>query len=161
MPIKGRYKSVPRPITSEDKQFISLIGRGFKRSVAFRKSYPNHPTVVAYSAAATAEEKRRLSQSIVTLSKSRIQTKHIQNAMVQYNKKMEQFTDAAVDTAIDLVTNARSEMVRKDLAIEGMRHRVGTPVQKVQVQQEKNVTLTFTNRHPDDLDDIVEGDIVE
>lgn len=160
MPIKGRYKSVPKPVTSEEKHFISLVGRGLKRSVAFRQSFPGHPTVIAYNSAATPEEKRRLSQSIVTLSKSKVQTKHIQNAMVQYNKKMEQFTDAAVDTAIDLVQNARSEMVRKDLAIEGMRHRVGTPVQKVQVQQEKNVTLTFSGRHPDDVDDIIEGEVI-
>ena len=81
--------------------------------------------------------------------------------MLEYNKKMETFTNAAVDTAIDLVSNARSEKVRADLAIEGMRHRVGTPVQKVQVQQEKNVILTFGAPHKDDIEDVIDGEVVE
>ena len=45
---------------------------------------------------------------------------------------MEKFSELSVETAIDLGENARSEKVRADLAIEGMRHKVGTPVQKVE-----------------------------
>lgn len=158
MPVRGRYKRIPRPVTAEEKHFISLIGRGMKRTKSFREAFPNHPTVQAYKAASTPEERTRIGASINRLTKDKIQTKHMQNAMIQYNKKMEVFTDKAVDTAIDLVENARSEKVRADLAIEGMRHRVGTPVQKVQVQQEKNVILSFGAPH---ADDIIDGEIVD
>ena len=161
MPVKGRYKRIPRPVTAEEKHFISLVGRGMKRSKAFREAFPTHKHVLARAEAKTPEEKRVMNQRIVQASKDRLQSKHIQSAMQQYNKKMEVFTDKAVDTAIDLVEHARSEKVRADLAIEGMRHRVGTPVQKVQVQEEKNVILTFGTPHKDDKDDIIDGEVVD
>ena len=159
------YKHVPKVLTEQDKLFIKLTAKGTNRTKAFRLAYPDHPTVQRYMDAVKnggPDEKEKTRQAVTSRSKDKIRTQHIQNAMTTYNKKMEEFTDHSVDTAIDLVQNARSEKVRADLAIEGMRHRVGTPVQKVQVTEDRNIYIGFGKAHPDDvLDDIIEGEVVQ
>lgn len=107
--------------------------------------------------------RRTTSNQVADLARSRLETQHMQNAMTVYQEKMDEFSDAALDTALDLVKNARSEKVRADLAIEGMRHKIGTPVQKMQVQRDENIVITFGDRHPDDVidvDAIEEADII-
>lgn len=160
----GQYKRVPRTITPEEKVFIKLVSKGVKRAKAFRMAYPEHPTVKQYldlvKTNSDPEGRRKAQQSVSQLAKDKLQTKHINEAMVTYNKKMEVFTDKALETAIDLVENARSEKVRADLAIEGMRHRVGTPVQKIQQSTTQDIVITFGDRHPDDVD-VIEGEVVE
>lgn len=165
MPTKGRYKAIKKPLTKEDREFIKLAATGMPRSKAYRITHPEHPTVKRYMEFVKneefGEERANLRKSVIQLAKNKIQTKSVQAAMVEYQDKMNVFSDLAVDTAIDLVQNARSEKVRADLATEGMRHRVGTPVQKVQVQQQSDIVITFGDRHPDDIGEVVEGEVVE
>lgn len=167
MPTKDRYHrerkpAIPRFLSDEDKQFIQLLGKGVPRPKAFREAYSSHPTVQKYMDMKTSniggEELRKTRQRISQHAKDKVLTKHINSALQVYQKKMDTFSDLSVNTAIDLVQNARSEKVRADLAIEGMRHKVGTPVQKVAVQESKTVTLTFSK--PEGLDNVIDGEIV-
>lgn len=136
--------SIPRQLSSEDKEFIKHVEAGDKKAVAFRKAYPEHPHVKRWHIAEPGSpDKQRCSELIVTAAKNKLQAKYMRSAIVTYQDSMEKFSELSVDTAIDLVKNARSEKVRADLAIEGMRHKVGTPVQKVAVQEQKKVILTF------------------
>ena len=73
----------------------------------------------------------------------------MQKAMVSYQDSMEEFSELSLATAKELVVGARSEKVRADLAIEGIRHKIGTPVTKVAVQEKKVVYLTF-DKPPED-----------
>lgn len=153
-------------MTPEERLFLKLISKGTKRSKAFRLAFPEHPTVQRYMDAVKTDDKdlrRTTSNQVADLARSRLETQHMQNAMTVYQEKMDEFSDAALDTALDLVKNARSEKVRADLAIEGMRHKIGTPVQKMQVQRDENIVITFGDRHPDDVidvDAIEEADII-
>lgn len=142
---KGRYiGTVPRQLSTGDKEFIKLIEEGSKKAPAFRKAYPEHPHVIKWhNSERGSPDHQRATELIITAAKNKLQAKYMQSAIVTYHDKMEQFSEKSLDTAIDLVQNARSEKVRADLAIEGMRHKVGTPVQKVAIQQQKTVILTF------------------
>lgn len=141
------YKRPPQILSAEEKTFIKLVAKGEKRTHAFRMAFPNHPTVKRYLDTVKSndqpEERKRHAVSVNQLAKNKIQTKRIRAALVTYQRKMDEFSDLSLDTAIDLVQNARSEKVRSDLAIEGIRHRVGTPVQKMQVQQQEDIIITF------------------
>lgn len=148
------YKQFMRPLTEEDKLFIKLVGDGEPKAVAFKKAYPNHQNVTRYFDAVKdkqdAKHRMYLSQLIYQAAKNKLQTQRVHSALVTYKSKMAIFSEHSVDTAIDLVQNARSEKVRADLAIEGMRHEVGTPVQKVAIQEEKTVYITFDKPKPVD-----------
>ena len=126
-------------------------------------AFPDDHRVIKYIDAvktkAPKEEKRRPSQLVSQASKDKLQTQHMQSALTTYMDRMEEFANKSMDTAIDLVENARSEKVRADLAIEGMRHKGGSPVQKMQVQQEQNIVITFGDRHPDDVVEIEPDDV--
>lgn len=162
MPGRGKYKRVARALSAEDKEFIRLVQTGMNRSKAYRLSHPDHPTVVKYIDAvkteAPAEEKRRLSQSVTQLAKDKLQTNHIQSALTTYTKKMEDMADDSLVVLHDILLNGRSEKVRADIGMEFVRHRVGTPTQKVQVSEEKNITITFGDPHPED---IIEGEVLD
>jgi hypothetical protein len=148
----NQYKTVPRQLSAGDKEFIKLIEEGKKKSVSFRTAYPEHPHVIKWhNSEPGSPDHQRAAELIVTAAKNKLQAKYMQGAITTYHDKMEQFSEKSLDTAIDLVENARSEKVRADLAIEGMRHKVGAPTTKVQVQEEKTVILTFT-KPPDVLD---------
>lgn len=165
MPSKERYHREKRPpvkfLSDEDKEFVRLLGKGMKRPQAFREAYSKHPTVQKYmdmkvqgvGGEPLAKTRHRIAQH----AKDKVRTKHINSALQTYQRKMDTFSDLSVDTAIELVANARSEKVRADLAIEGMRHKVGTPVQKIAVQEKKTVTLTFSR--PDD--NVIDGEVIE
>jgi hypothetical protein len=142
---KGRYLgSIPQQLTPEDKEFIKRIEAGERKASAFRASYPNHPQVIIWqNSEAGSPDHKRAMELIVQAAKNKLQAKYMRGAIVSYQDSMEKFSELSVETAIDLVENARSEKVRADLAIEGMRHKVGTPVQKVQVQESKLVILQF------------------
>lgn len=161
-----RAPVTPRILTAEDKVFVKLVAKGIPRTKAFKTAYPNHPGVKRYMDIKPGEDPDRkyaATRNINQLAKDKARNGYIQKALATYNSRMDVFSEKAVETAIDLVENARSEKVRADLAIEGMRHKVGTPVQKVQVQQQQDIVITFGDRHPNDvidLDDIVEGDVL-
>lgn len=151
MPTKDRYhkdniRAAKRMLSAEDKAFVRLLGEGVPRPEAFRRAYPNHKNVQKYMDLKDnrgTKEFSDIAQRVRQHAKDKALTKHINTALVTYQRKMETFSDLSLNTAIDLVQNARSEKVRADLAIEGIRHQVGTPVQKVAVQQKKTVTLSF------------------
>lgn len=142
---KGRYiGSVPQKLTPEDKEFIKRIENGEKKAPAFRASYPNHPSVIKWHQTEHGSpDHQRAAELIVAAAKNKLQAKYMRGAIISYQDAMEKFSELSLETATDLVKNARSEKVRADLAIEGIRHKVGTPVQKVAVQEQKTVILTF------------------
>jgi hypothetical protein len=169
MPQSNQYKRVPKFLTPEDKAYIKMVAQGGNRSKHFREAYPNHPTVQKYmdivrKQESNPEERTRLRQSITQLSKDKLQASHIQSALMTYQSRMDNLAEKALVVADDLLDNG-SDKIKKDLAIEFIRHKVGTPVQKVQVASEQNITLSFGEPHPDDnlidLEDIPEADIVE
>lgn len=131
-------------LTPEDKQFIKLYQDGVKNSPAFREAYPDHPAVQAYNEAKPGTpERRKASEVVKDAAKRKLSARYITRAMTTYQDKMEEFSVLSLETATELVQNARSEKVRADLAMEGIRHKIGTPVQKVAVQEQKTVILTF------------------
>lgn len=161
---KGRYLgTVPQRLTAEDKEFIKLIEAGAKKAPAFRAAYPSHPAVQKWiNSEPGSPDRQKASEAVVAAAKNKLQAKYMQGAIVSYQDSMEKFSQLSVQTATDLVQNARSEKVRADLAIEGMRHKVGSPTVKALVKEEKTVYLTFGDppsddggeRDPDEIIDI-------
>lgn len=134
-----------RQLNSGDKTFIKLHQEGVAPSTAFKQAYPDHFSVVGwYESAPGTPERQKYSEAIKGLAKAKLRSKYIQRALYTYVERMEEFSALSLETATDLVQNARSEKVRADLAIEGIRHKIGTPVQKVAVQEQKTVYLTFS-----------------
>lgn len=155
---KGRYiGSVPRQLSQEDKEFIKRIEAGEKKAPAFRASYPNHPSVVKWkNTEKGSPDHQRAMELIIQAAKNKLQAKYMRGAIVTYQDAMEKFSELSLETATDLVQNARSEKVRADLAIEGIRHKVGTPVAKIAVQEQKTVILTF--QKPSSYDKVIDAD---
>lgn len=153
-------------LSGEDKDFIKLIEGGTKPSPAFRDAYPNHHIVkLWHNTEPGSEDRKKAAELLKDAAQNKLRAKYMSTALTTYTDKMEQFSKHSVDTAIDLVQNARSEKVRADLAIEGMRHKVGSPTVKALVKEEKTVYLTFgsppssddsheSSRH--DQDDIID-----
>lgn len=142
--MSNQYKQIPRQLSAEDKEFIKLIEKGSKKAPAFRQAYPTHPHVIKWqNSEPGSPDHQRAMELIIQAAKNKLQAKYMQSAIVSYQDSMEKFSELSLETATDLVKNARSEKVRADLAIEGIRHKVGTPVQKVAVQEQKTVILTF------------------
>jgi len=145
-------------LTNEDKEFIKLHTDGVKNSKAFREAYPTHPAVIAWEESQPGtEERQKASEILKDAAKNKLSRKYITRALTTYQDKMDEFSQLSLETAIELVQDARSEKVRADLAIEGIRHKIGTPVQKVAVKEERLVTLTFSRP----ASPIVEGEVVE
>lgn len=159
---KGRYiGSVPQQLTSGDKDFIKRIEAGQKKAPAFRASYPEHRQVIIWQQSEPGSpDHKKAMELIVAAAKNKLQAKYMRGAIVTYQDSMERFSELSVETAIDLVENARSEKVRADLAIEGIRHKVGSPTVKVQVQENKLVILQFGDP-PKDAASILEGETVD
>ncbi len=130
-------------LTDGDKTFIKLYESGTKPSTAFKQAYPNHDAVVFASIAETKQDRQKAAEMVKFAAQVKLKTKYISRALSTYHDKMEEFSNLSLETATDLVVNARSEKVRSDLAIEGIRHKIGTPVQKVAVQEKKVVILQF------------------
>ena len=131
-------------LTNEDKNFIKLRGEGVKPSPAFREAYPNHPAVIAYNRSEVGSpERQRQAEIVKDAAKTKLKAKYMNAAITTYQDKMDKFSELSLETATDLVKNARSEKVRADLAIEGIRHKVGSPTVKALVKEEKTVYLTF------------------
>lgn len=145
--------------------FIKLVAKGINRTKAYRMAFPNHPTVMKYmdlvKTNSDPQARRDAGQSVTQLSKDKLQTKHVQAAMTTYVTKMDKLANDALETVDEIMNDhGASKKVRADLAMEMIRHKVGTPTQKVQVQEEKNIFIGFGDRHPDDADDIIEGEVV-
>lgn len=148
-------------LTDGDKEFIKLTEAGTKPSAAFREAYPDHDTVKFYGLTHTGTPQRKKAQeALATAAKQKLQAKYIKNALMTYQDKMEQFSALSLETATELVQNARSEKVRADLAIEGIRHKIGSPVTKVAIKEDKVVYLTF-GKPPAEESHIIEGETVE
>lgn len=150
-------------LTEEDKEFIKLHEAGEKNSSAFRLAYPSHPAVLAWNITKPGTpERQKAAEMVKDAAKHKLRTQYISSALATYQDKMEEFSKLSLETATELVKSARSEKVRADLAIEGIRHKIGTPVQKVAVQEQKTVILTFgkapTSR---DVSSAVEAEVVE
>lgn len=157
---KGRYLgTTPQQLTAEDKEFVKLIEAGSKKAPAFRASYPQHPAVIRWMRSEPGSpDRQRAMELVIGAAKNKLQAKYMQGAIISYQESMDRFSNLSLVTATDLVQNARSEKVRADLAIEGIRHKVGSPVTKVQVQEEATVYLTF-GEPPADRTDIIEGEV--
>lgn len=138
-------------LSDGDKTFIKLTESGTKPSPAFREAYPDHPAVLAYLRSEPGSPDRAKASSVLKdCAKGKLRAKYMTEAITTYADRMEQFSDLSLKTATDLVQNARSEKVRSDLAIEGIRHRVGSPTVKALVKEEKTVYLTFGSPPSDD-----------
>lgn len=110
----------------------------------------------------TPEERSKLADTIVQLAKDKVQAKYIRERLVAFQDSMDVLAAKSVYVANDLLDNGRSEKVKADLAMEFIRHKVGTPVQKVQAQIDKTVNLTFgVPPTRDDMSDIIEAEIIE
>lgn len=145
-------------LTPEDKEFIKLHQEGVKNSAAFKEAYPAHPAVLAWNISKSGSpERQKAAEMVKDAAKTKLNTKYIRRALATYLDKMEEFSVLSLEAATDLVQHARSEKVRADLAIEGIRHKIGTPVQKVAVQEEKTVTLTFAKPK----EEIIEGEVIK
>ena len=161
------YRKIPRVPTEEDRNFIREVVSGEKRTTAFKKSYPDHPAVRRYvdivkngAEPKDKEERSTLTRTIIQLSKDKVQARYINDRLIAFSDSMEVLAAKSVYVANDLLDNGRSEKVKADLAMEFIRHKVGTPVQKVQAQVDKTVHLTFgTASIRDDVSDIVEGEL--
>lgn len=149
-------------LTPGDKNFIKLTEDGVKPSRAFREAYPDHKAVIMWNQAASGTpEKQKAAEYIKQAAKYKLGAKYIQKATSTYQDSMERFSELSVQTAIDLVQNGKSEKVRADLAIEGMRQKVGAPTQKVAVQEEKTVVLTFGEPPKDELPAPVQAQVID
>lgn len=149
--------AIPRQLSDEDKLYIKLIGDGKKKAPSFREAYPSHPQVMRWNQTEPGSpDHQRAAELVIAAAKNKLQAKYMRGAIITYQDKMAEFAEKSIDSAIDLVENARSEKVRADLAIEGMRHQVGTPVQKIAVKEDKTVYLTFEKPKPDPI----EGEVV-
>lgn len=158
---KGRYLgAVPRKLSKEDKEFIKLIEAGSKKAPAFRAAYPEHQAVKKWTLSEPGSpDRKRASELVIEAAKNKLQAKYMQGAIISYQDSMEKFSELSVKTAIELVSSARSEKVRADLAIEGIRHKVGSPTTKIQVQEEKMVIISF-GEPPKDASSIIEGEVL-
>lgn len=133
-----------RKLSPEDKAFLKLVENGTRPSPAFREAYPTHAAVIKWTTSEPGSpDHQKAAEVLKQAAKFKINAKYMQKALVTYQDKMEQYSELSLQTATDLVVNARSEKVRADLAIEGIRHKIGTPVTKVAVQEKKVVYLTF------------------
>lgn len=145
----------PKKLSGGDKEFIKLIEEGTKKSPAFRMAYPEHPAVIQWNRSEPGSPARQEAmETIIDAAKTKLQAQYMRGAIATYHDSMEKYSQLSIETAIDLVKNARSEKVRADLAIEGIRHKIGTPVQKVAIQERKTVILQFGA--PPDL---IEGEL--
>lgn len=159
-------KRPPRMLSAEDKLFIKLLRDGMNRSKAYRISHPAHPSVQRYvdlvKTQAPPEQKRAASQTVTQLSKNLSETERIQRGITTYNESMDKLAVDAIKTVDEIMNDTgASKKVRADLAMEMIRHKVGTPVQKVAVQKDENIIITFGNNHPDDpVDDIIDIDSI-
>lgn len=161
---KGKYRRTPRPVSPEERVFLREIAKGTKRAKAFRIAFPEHPTVRRYMDAVKTDDtayRKTVTQQVAALAKNRLQTNHIQQAMTVYQDRMNNLADKSLDVLEDILDTGRSEKVKADVALEFVRHKVGTPVQKMQVQQEQTITISFGDAHPDDVIDVQEGEVVE
>ena len=147
-------------LTPEDKHYIKLTEDGVRPSTAFRQAYPNHPTTIKWlQSEPGSPDRQKAANQLKQYAFQKLNTKYMTKARETYQDSMEKFSELSVETAIDLVKNARSEKVRADLAIEGMRQKVGTPVQKVSVEEEKTIVITF-GKPPEDKPTFIEGEAV-
>lgn len=138
-------------LSSGDKTFIKLTEDGTKPSPAFREAYPDHPAVLAYLRSEPGSpDRQKASEVLREAARTKLSTKYMTAAITTYSDRMEKFSDLSLATATDLVVNARSEKVRSDLAIEGIRHKIGSPTTKALVKEEKTVYLTFGDPPSDD-----------
>lgn len=152
-------------LTDEDKSFIKLSEAGEKPSPAFRAAYPEHHLVkLWHDTQPGTPDRQKASELLADAARGKLNAKYIKNALATYQDKMEEFSKLSLETATELVKSARSEKVRADLAIEGIRHKIGTPVQKMAIQEQKVVHITFGEPPSDGQNgrtSVIDGDVVD
>lgn len=166
MPRDRKYKAVPRPLSTEDKVFIKLVSEGMKKTHAFKIAYPNHESVMRYMDVTKDKEdaavRTRAAGLVIAAAKNKLQTQRIQGALVTYQSRMDLLAEDALDVAEKIMKEGKSEKVRADLSVEFIRHKVGTPVVKQQIQEDKTVVLVFGDKIPDrNVEAIIEAEVVE
>jgi len=133
-----------RRLSEGDKTFIVLVEQGNNPSPAFREAYPEHPAVIKFNQSEPGSPDRKTAAGqIKHAAKQKLAAQYMQPAIMNYQEEMEEFSQLSLKTAKELVKGARSEKVRADLAIEGIRHKVGSPTVKIASKEEKVVYLTF------------------
>jgi hypothetical protein len=161
-----KYKAIARPLSDEDKLFVKLVSEGkMNRSKAFRTAYPNHPHSLNYREAfksADATARKRAAMLSVQASKTKLQTKRIQTAMEKFQDRMDTIADKSLNVIDTILDHGRSEKVRADLAVEMVRHKVGTPTHKIAKSEEKVVYFGFGKPPKErDTEEIIEAEIIE
>ena len=140
--MSNQYKKMPPQQLSEgDKNAYAPA------QPPYREAYPEHPAVVLWNKTRDLEVSNTLRQEasdkLVQAAKTKLASNYMNKAIQTYTDSMEEYSQLSIETAIELVQNARSEKVRADLAIEGIRHKIGTPIQKIAVQEQRTVHITF------------------
>nr|DAT48139.1 MAG TPA: hypothetical protein [Caudoviricetes sp.] len=138
---------VPRPLSHGDIQFIKLLFDGKPRVEAFREAYPDNKVVQRWHATRPlpmdSRERRRATDTLKDSAQWKVNSKHIRKAIMTYQAKMDHLAELSLKVAEDLLTGARSEKVRADLATEFIRQKVGTPTQKSIQQTEQTITFSL------------------
>lgn len=138
---------VPRPLSHGDIQFIKLLFDGKPRVAAFREAYPDNKVVQRWHATrplpVDSLERRRANDTLNDSATWKVNSKHIRKAIMTYQAKMDHLAELSLEIAEDLLTGARSEKVRADLATEFIRQKVGTPTQKSIQHTEQTITFSL------------------
>lgn len=160
-----KYKAIERPLSDEDRLFIKLCSEGkMPRSKAFRTAYPNHPHSLNYNLAYKSNDataKQRASVLSVQASKTKLQSKRIQSGMEIFQGRMDKLAEKSLNVIDTLLDHGRSEKVKADLAIEMVRHKVGTPTHKIAKSEEKIVYFGFGKPPKErNVEEIIEAEII-
>ena len=138
---------VPKQLSHQDIQFIKLLFDGKPRVAAFREAYPDNKAVQRWHNTRPLPfdsiERRNATDNLQSSAKWKVNSKHIRKAIMTYQKRMDHLAELSLGVAEELLTGARSEKVRADLATEFIRHKVGTPTQKSIQHTEQTITFSL------------------
>ena len=134
-------------LTQADKKFIKLISEGqITQREAFLQSYPEHPRVLRNQeiirTSKDPHEVHLAHKSITNLAAEKARADFIKRALFIFNKKMDELADESLNVLEDILINGRSEKVRSDIAIELIRHKVGTPTQRIKHQDDQKIVIS-------------------
>lgn len=138
---------VPKQLSHQDIQFIKLLFDGKPRAAAFREAYPDNRAVQRWHKAQSlpmdSRERRNAKDNLQSAAIWKVNREHIRKAIMTYQKRMDRLAELSLTVAEELLTGARSEKVRADLATEFIRHKVGTPTQKSIQHTEQTITFSL------------------
>lgn len=131
-------------------------------------AFPDNKNVKLYMDAVKTDDKETKKKAMLRIksaSAEKLQTQYMQNEMEVYTERMNKLANDALTTVDDIMNDpGASKKVRADLAMEMIRHKVGTPTQKIKQETDKHVTISFGEPHKDDdirdVESIIEGEVV-